>query len=213
MKTLTFKLNNVPHTQEIPYDARPRKISAFSVPNGVKVIASAPDKLVDPGTPRSSTTWLFDFRMTGNEELTELKTYVEGVTDVSITADTETEMAELKAQKRVEIWGAGDAILAQVKANYTGAEIESWSKQEEGAKDIQAGKTDTEAALFVAAIAQGRGIETQTLVTKILGNVVSYGALSSAVIGEQQRLDDLIKVATTQAQLDAIVWTLNPLEA
>ena len=56
-------------------------------------------------------------------------------------------------------------------------------------------------------------IETQTLVIKILGNVVSYGALSSAIIGEQQRLDDLIKVATTQAQLDAIVWTLNPLEA
>lgn len=116
------------------------------------------------------------------------------------------------AAKRAEIWGAGDAILASVKANFTEAEIESWSKQEEGAKDIQAGKADTEAALFVAAIAQGRGIETQTLVTKILGNVVSYGALSSAVIGEQQRLDDLIKVATTQAQLDAIVWTLNPLE-
>ena len=57
------------------------------------------------------------------------------------------------AAKRAEIWGAGDAILAQVKANFTGAEIESWSKQEEGAKDIQAGKTDTEAALFVAAIA------------------------------------------------------------
>lgn len=213
MKTMTFKLNGTTHTQEIPYDARPRKISAFSVSGGIKVISSAPGKLVDPGTPRSSTTRLFDFRVTGNEEITELKTYVEGVTDVSITADTETEMAELKAQKRVEIWGAGDAILAQVKANYTGAEIESWSKQEEGAKDIQAGKTDTEAALFVAAIAQGRGIETQTLVTKILGNVVSYGALSAAVIGEQQRLDDLIKVATTQAQLDAIVWTLNPLEA
>ena len=213
MKTLTFKLNNVPHTHEIPYDARPRKISAFSVSGGIKVISSAPGKLVDPGTPRSSTTLLFDFRVTANEEITELRTYSEGVSDVSLTADTEAEIVELKAQKRVEIWGAGDAILAQVKANYTGAEIESWSKQEEGAKDIQAGKTDTEAALFVAAIAQGRGIETQTLVIKILGNVVSYGALSSAIIGEQQRLDDLIKVATTQAQLDAIVWTLNPLEA
>lgn len=119
--------------------------------------------------------------------------------------------ARAVAAKRAEIWGAGDVILAQVKTNFTGAEIESWSKQEEGAKDIQAGRTDTEAALFVAAIATQRGIETSALVTKILGNVATYGALSSTVIGEQQRLDDLIKVATTQAQLDAIVWTLDPL--
>ena len=118
--------------------------------------------------------------------------------------------AKAVSAKRREIWGAGDAILAQVKANFTSAEIESWSKQEEGAKDIQAGKADTEAALFVAAIATQRGIETSTLVTKILGNVATYGALSSTVIGEQQRLDDLIKVATTQEALDAIVWTLDP---
>ena len=127
----------------------------------------------------------------------------------------EPTFAELVKSKRREIWGAGDAILAQVKANFTGAEIESWSKQEEGAKDIQAGKTDTEAALFVAAIAQGRGIETSTLVTKILGNVVSYGALSAAVIGEQQRLDDLIKAAEAAQDaedLAAIVWTLDPSE-
>ena len=124
----------------------------------------------------------------------------------------EPTFAELIKSKRREIWGAGDAILAKVKANFTGAEIESWSKQEEGAKDIQAGNVETEAALFVAAIAQGRGIETATLVTKILGNVVSYGALSAAVIGEQQRLDDLIKAASTPADLNAIVWTLNPLE-
>lgn len=127
--------------------------------------------------------------------------------------DISPTLEETKAAKRAEIWGAGDAILAQVKANFTEAEIESWSKQEQGAKDIQAGNIETEAALFVAAIAQGRGIETSTLVTKILGNVVSYGALSAAVIGEQQRLDDLIKAATTQSDLDAIVWTLNPLEA
>ena len=117
---------------------------------------------------------------------------------------------ELVAAKRAEIWGAGDAILATVKENFTQAEIESWSKQEQGAKDIQAGDTNTEAAQFVAAIAQGRGINVSVLVTKILMNVESYGVLSAAVIGEQQRLDDLIKIATTQADLEAIVWTFIP---
>lgn len=100
--------------------------------------------------------------------------------------------------------------LAQVKANFTQAEIESWSKQEQGAKDIQAGNTSTEAAQFVAAIAQGRGIDVSVLMAKILANVASYGALSAAVIGEQQRLDDLIKAATTAADLEAIVWTFVP---
>ncbi len=117
---------------------------------------------------------------------------------------------ELKAAKRAEIWGAGDAILAQVKANFTAAEIESWSKQEQGAKDISAGDGETEAAQFVAAIAQVRGLETGILATKILTNVASYGALSAAVIGEQQRLDDLIKAAATAEAVVAIAWTYAP---
>ena len=118
--------------------------------------------------------------------------------------------ARAKEAKRRQIWSAGDAILAQVKANYTQAELESWSKQEQGAKDIQAGDTSTEMAQFVAAIARRRGIEVSVLVAKILANVESYGALSAAVIGEQQRLDDLIKVATTPEDLEAIIWTYVP---
>ena len=116
------------------------------------------------------------------------------------------QFARAKEAKRRQIWSAGDAILAQVKANYTGAEIESWSKQEQGAKDYAAGSTTTEAAQFVAAIAQARGIEASVLVEKILANVASYGALSAAVIGRQQLLDTEITAAATQAELDAITW-------
>lgn len=125
-------------------------------------------------------------------------------------APAEPTLAERKAAKRAEIWGAGDAILAQVKANFTQAEIESWSKQEQGARDIQAEETTTEAAQFVAAIAQARGLDTGVLVTKILANVASYGALSAAIIGEQQRLDDLIKAAATAEAVAAIAWTYAP---
>lgn len=122
----------------------------------------------------------------------------------------EAKFLRAKEAKRAEIWGTGDAILAQVEANFTQAEIESWSKQEQGAKDIQAGDTSTEMAQFVAAIARRRGIEVSVLVAKILANVKSYGALSAAVIGEQQRLDDLIKVATTPEDLEAIIWPYVP---
>ena len=125
-------------------------------------------------------------------------------------APPEPTLEEMKATKRAEIWGAGDAILSQVKNNFTAAEIEAWPKQEQGAKDIQAGNTDTDSAKFVAGIAAQRGMATETLVAKIMGHVETYAALSATVIGEQQRLDDMIKTATTQEQLDAIVWTLDP---
>lgn len=112
----------------------------------------------------------------------------------------------LKERKRREIWGAGDAILAAVKARYTQAEIESWSKQEQGAKDLAAGETTTEAAQFVTGIATLRGIPVDTLRDKILANVAAYGQLCTAVIGTQQRLDDLIKAAQTADDLAAITW-------
>lgn len=112
----------------------------------------------------------------------------------------------LKERKRREIWSAGDAILAAVKTKYTQAEIESWSKQEQGAKDLAAGETTTEAAQFVAGIAALRGIPVDTLRDKILANVAAYGRLSTAVIGTQQRLDDLIKAAQTADDLAAIAW-------
>ena len=112
----------------------------------------------------------------------------------------------LKERKRREIWGAGDAILAAVKTKYTQAEIESWSKQEQGAKDLASGVTDSEAAQFVTGIATLRGIPVDTLRDKILANVAAYGRLSTAVIGTQQRLDDLIKAAQTADDLTAITW-------
>lgn len=118
----------------------------------------------------------------------------------------EVPFAVLKERKRREIWGAGDAILAEVKRSYTQAEIESWSKQEQGAKDLAAGVTDSEAAQFVAGIATLRGIPVDTLRDKILANVTAYGQLCTAVIGTQQRLDDLIKAAQTADDLAAITW-------
>lgn len=145
-------------------------------------------------------------------EWIEINTYAEAhPEEVELEpAPPEPTLEEMKAAKRAEIWGAGDAILAQVKANFTEAEIEAWPKQEQGAKDIQAGNTDTDSAKFVAGIAAQRGMATETLVAKIMGHVETYAALSATVIGEQQRLDDMIKTATTQEQLDAIVWTLDP---
>lgn len=146
----------------------------------------------------------------GHNEVQEGWNYIDGVFSEHIIP-----FSTLVSAKRNEIWSAGDVILATVKANYTEAEIESWSKQEQGAKDIKSGNTETDAALFVTSIAQNRGIETNILVEKILNNVKNYGALSSKVIGEQQRLDDLIKQAEIDNDIDklnSIEWTYNPFE-
>lgn len=142
------------------------------------------------------------------EEYAQVHAYAQAHPDeVTIGPEHESPtLDELKTAKRAEVWGAGDAILTAVKANYTQAEIESWSKQEQGAKDLAAGVTDSEAAQFVAGIATLRGIPVETLRDKILANVVAYGQLCTAVIGTQQRLDDLIKAAQTADDLAAIVW-------
>ena len=66
--------------------------------------------------------------------------------------------------------------------------------------------TTTEAAQFVTNIATLRGIPVDTLRDKILANVTAYGQLCTAVIGTQQRLDDLIKAAQTADDLAAISW-------
>ena len=118
----------------------------------------------------------------------------------------------LVKRKRDEIWNTGDTLLNTVKSKFTQSEIESWPKQEQGAKDIQVGNIDTDSAKFVIDIATQRGIETKTLVSKILHNVEYWSELSAKIIGEQQRLDDLIKQAESNQDkeaLEAIVWTYN----
>ncbi|WP_321823003.1 hypothetical protein [Pyramidobacter piscolens] len=142
------------------------------------------------------------------EEYAQVHAYAQAHPDeVTIGPEHESPtLDELKTAKRAEVWGAGDAILTAVKANYTQAEIESWSKQEQGAKDLAAGETTTEAAHFVAGIATLRGIPVDTLRDKILANVAAYGQLCTAVIGTQQRLDDLVKAAQTADDLTAITW-------
>ena len=135
--------------------------------------------------------------------------------EVTLEYPCEPTFEELVSAKRAEIWNTGDYILAQVKTRFTQSEIESWPKQEQGAKDIQAGNTETDDAKFVIAMAERRGIKTDVLVAKILNNVEYYGELSSKVIGEQQRLDDLIKLAEAnndKEALETIEWTYNPFE-
>lgn len=142
------------------------------------------------------------------DEYAQVHAYAQTHPD-EVTIEPEPEpptLDELREAKQREIWGAGDAILAAVKRDYTQAEIESWSKQEQGAKDLAAGETTTEAAQFVAGIATLRGIPVDTLRDKILANVAAYGQLCTAVIGTQQRLDDLIKAAQSAEDVAAITW-------
>ena len=68
-----------------------------------------------------------------------------------------------------------------------------------------------EANAYTAALTSE---QVQNTIVQILNNVKNYGALSSKIIGEQQRLDDLIKKAEENQDrkaLESIVWTYNPL--
>ena len=149
------------------------------------------------------------------DEWAEVNAYAEAhPEEVELEYPYEPTFEELVAAKRSEIAYTANAILNGIKAKYTVAEVESWTKQEQGAKDISAGNTNTDCAKFVANIASRRGIETETLVNKILSNVEYYNELSSKVIGEQQRLEDLVNLAEASGnkeELEAIVWEYEPI--
>lgn len=149
------------------------------------------------------------------DEWSEINAYAEEhPEEVTLEYPYEPTFEELVAAKRSEIAYTANTILNDVKAKYTIAEVESWTKQEQGAKDIVAGNTNTDCAKFVANIASQRGIETETLVNKILSNVEYYNELSSKVIGEQQRLEDLVNLAEASGnkeELEAIVWEYEPI--
>lgn len=57
----------------------------------------------------------------------------------------------------------------------------------------------------VNLIAIHRGMDREILLNKILINVIQYEQLAHIVVGQRQKLEDLVIVSTTETELDAIV--------
>lgn len=119
--------------------------------------------------------------------------------------------ATQKERKKATVISYYDSIMAVTKQGYSQGEIDTWQLQSEGANDILAGNTETEAAKFVTALAQARQAAGDTQMTpeylaqRIKVNAAAAAALQVPVMGKQGAEWAAADRATTQEELDAIV--------
>lgn len=107
-----------------------------------------------------------------------------------------------------EIRADAECRSAAIKSGFSSPEIETWDKQEAGARALQADpESATPEAEFVKSIADGIGIPVEALVERILANVATANAAAAQIIGTQNRLEMAAHAATTHEELAAIVWT------
>ena len=162
-----------------------------------------------------STRELHEIKDIGVEPDTANWTQVEP-TDMSSEWDEASQswkvpFATQKERKKASVISYYDAIMAVTKQGYSQGEIDTWQLQAQGADDLLAGNTDTEAAKFVAALAQARQAAGDTQMTpeylaqRIKVNAAAAAALQVPVMGKQGAEWAAADKATTEAELDSIV--------
>lgn len=116
-------------------------------------------------------------------------------------------LAELKADKRADLIADCESAIAAIRAGYPDSEVLSWSKQEAEARALVA---DANAATpLLDALAEARGIAKAELAVRVIAKADAFAAISGALIGKRQRLEDeldALPADATSEQVAAIVW-------
>ena len=133
-----------------------------------------------------------------------------GVTQVEVpdpTPATPT-LDELKSAKAEEIRNTSNMLRNQLQTGYSQGEVDTFAEQYAGAKAILSGGGD----LFVTGLLSNRlgRVPTQTELTEFANLIVAnYERAKNAIvtiIGTQQRLELAIRAATTENEVNKIVW-------
>lgn len=115
-----------------------------------------------------------------------------------------------KEQKLVEIRNATNAYMQQLKKGFSDAEMETWSRQENGVKlltaDIDSQEYD---AQWVRQLAITRGITLEEQMQRIMYASNLMNTYAYQLVGYQQRLEDMINIATTHEELETIKFDLT----
>ena len=115
---------------------------------------------------------------------------------------------ELKAAKAEEIRNTSNMLRNQLQTGYSQGEVDTFAEQYAGAKAILSGGGD----LFVTGLLSNRlgRVPTQTELTEFANLIVAnYERAKNAIvtiIGTQQRLELAIRAATTENEVNKIVW-------
>ena len=117
-----------------------------------------------------------------------------------------------KARKLEEIRNVVNSKMNELKKNFSNAEVETWTKQENGAKLLIENPESTEAdAIWVKSLAEARGISLDAMIEKITAAVTIVNTAAYQIIGYQQKLEDLVNAAETVDEVYSIHFPSNAL--
>lgn len=103
-----------------------------------------------------------------------------------------------KEQKLEEIRSATNSYMESLKKNFSNAEMETWSRQENGVK-LLSENIDSEEydAVWVKNLAIARGITLEEQMQRISYATSYMNTVAYQLVGYQQKLEDMINAATT----------------
>ena len=114
-----------------------------------------------------------------------------------------------KVRKLEEIRSAVNSKMNELKKNFSNAEVETWTKQENGAKLLIENPESAEAdAIWVKSLAEARGISLDAMIEKITAAVTVVNTAAYQVIGQQQKLEDLVNAAETVDEVQSISFSI-----
>ena len=115
-----------------------------------------------------------------------------------------------KEQKLVEIRNATNAYMKQLKKGFSDAEMETWTRQENGVKLLSENVDSTEYdAQWVKALAQTRGIPLEEQMQRISYASNLMNEYAYRLVGYQQSLEDKINAATDVETVYGIKFDIN----
>ena len=110
----------------------------------------------------------------------------------------EIKLEVAKQNKLEEIRNATNSYMEQLKSNFSNAEMETWARQENGAKLlIENPNSEEYDAQWVKALAMTRGISLVEQIQRISYATTMMNTVAYQLVGYQQKLEDMINAATT----------------
>lgn len=117
---------------------------------------------------------------------------------ISDSESWEIKLEIAKQNKLEEIRSATNSYMEQLKSNFSNAEMETWSRQENGVKLlIQNPNSEEYDAQWVKALAMTRGITLEEQMQRISYATTMMNTVAYQLVGYQQKLEDMVYAATT----------------
>lgn len=114
-----------------------------------------------------------------------------------------------KEYKLEEIRNATNVYMKQLKKGFSDAEMETWSRQENGVKLLSENINSEEYdAQWVKSLAQTRGISLEEQMQRISYASSMMNEYAYRLVGYQQSLEDRVNAATSVEEVESITFAI-----